>query len=549
MRFFLIVTLVLPFAVGGCAKPDPSIGLELLSAKPPTRLRLNEVLEFKPAEGHYFNLKAPQNCAEFDFQTKSPRVLRCQITEPGTHAIALSVCDDKATYCRFAKFPVIADAPKGWKAGKSVRKATHAAPKGVRHPIPGFVDNDPEKALAMAKKDGKLLLIDFYGIWCPPCNMLDEYVYKEKKFQDASSDLVRVALDADAPLSWDWKAKFKVGGYPTVIIADAELNEIGRIVGYRPVGSYLKWMSEQKALRDEPIEKALKAELTLARKRRLGEWRYNRREYTEAIKLLEGVKDKDLLETYWVAKQKKAAKEKEKTAENEALKVLIEKFPDSISYAGRVLSYAEVDKKYASSRFDSVLANLKRWRNSPKLDATGYEEGDLYDLEADIWAERGDEKKKIVAYTKASEYYKTLAAKSSLLVARAANMSRAYFLRVSGDVEGAKKLYEALASAYSNEFTFNYSYASTLRKLKEFDKAYGFIKKAEANAYGDNWLRAIHLKAKIEIALKRPSDAIKTLELGLAEAVIPSNTDVRTYRYVERLRNLLTDLESGKKAA
>jgi len=547
-RFISIVALAGLLGVG-CAKEDPSMGLELLAAKPPTRLRVNEVLELKPAPGHYFNLKAPQNCAEFSFSKKSPRVLQCQITAPGTHAIAVSVCDDKASYCRFAKFPVIAKAPKGWKPGASVVKAAHAAPKGVRHPIPGFIDNKPDEALALAKKEGKLLLIDFYGIWCPPCNMLDEYVYKEKKFQDAASDVIRVALDADAPLSWEWKARFKVGGYPTVVIADAELNEIGRLVGYTPVGSYVKWLNKQKALRNEPIEKALTMERTVARKRRLADWRYGRSEYAEVIELLEGLKDEESRETYWSAKQSLAGKEKDEKAGNEALKTLIENFPDSISYAGWVVEYADVDEEFAKSRYDGAIASTRKWAVSSKIDESGLDAGDMLDTEADIWLKRGDEEKAKAAYSKAAKFYEELASKSTLSVARAANMSRAYFLRVSGEVEEAKKIYEKLAAAYSEEFTFNYSYASTLNKLKEFEKAYGFVKKAEANAYGDNWLRSIHLKAKIEIALKREGDAKRTLETGLAEAVIPDNTKVRTYVYVKRLRELLIKLESGEKPA
>jgi thiol-disulfide isomerase/thioredoxin len=541
MRRFPILILALAAA---CAKQEPSVGLELLSQKPPTRLRVNEVLELRPAKGHHFNLQAPQSCADFAFASKSPRVLRCQITEPGTHAIAASVCDDAKSYCKFAKFSVIAKAPKGWKRGESVVKAERAAPKGDHRAIPGFIDNDPAEALARAKREKKLLLIDFYGIWCPPCNMLDEYVYGTDRFQEASNDFVRVALDADAPLSFEWKARFKVGGYPTVVVADAELNEIGRSVGYTPLGAYLKWLDEQRALRGEPIAKALKAEPTPARRKRIGEWRYGRKEYAEAVALLEKKN-----ETYWYAKWKIAQKEGDKKAQTAALLEILNRFPDEVSFGPRVLDLAGVDESAGKERIDAAIASLRRWRKSPKLGETGYGADDLFDYEADLHKLRGDEKSAKAAYRKGAEYCEALARKSPLGVARAANMSRAYFLRVAGDVEQAKKVYEKLASAYANEFTFNYNYASTLNKLKEYEKAYRYAEKAEANAYGDNWLRSVHLKAKIELALKRTGDAKRTLESGLAEAVIPDNTDVRTYVYVKRLRELLTKIERGEEPA
>jgi len=523
-----------------CAPKESGVGLELLAKTPPTRVRVNEVLELRPAEGHYFNLKAPQVCADFQFTTRSPRVLRCQITSPGTHHVHLSVCDDEASYCRFAKFPVIATAPKGWTAAAPAAPATaRRAPKGERHPIPGFIENQPEKALDAARAEGKLLLIDFYGIWCPPCNMLDEYVYKEAAFQEASADMVRAALDADAPLSWEWKARFKVGGYPTVVLADANLDEIGRFVGYRPLGAYLEWLKTQKALAAEPISKALDLEQTPARRRRIGMWRYDRKEFDEAIELLADASDEEARMTFWLSKRGRAQKLEDREGAGEALKELIAGFPKSVEFPGWVLEAFKIDEAFAKARVDAALSEASRWLKSPRLDETGYEKGDLLDLQAQLWMQKGDEARAKRVYARAAEEYGVLAEKSSLAVARAANMNRAYFLRKSGDVSGAKKLYETLASAYAEEFTFNFSYASVLHRLEEEEKALEYARKAEENAYGDNWLRAVYLKASIELALGRKDDARKTVEAGLFEAVIPNNTDVRTHAYIKRLRELL----------
>ena len=41
----------------------------------------------------------------------------------------------------------------------------------------GFLVNQPEEALRLAQKEKRPLLIDFFGIWCPPCNELDQEVF------------------------------------------------------------------------------------------------------------------------------------------------------------------------------------------------------------------------------------------------------------------------------------------------------------------------------------------------------------------------------------
>ena len=50
-------------------------------------------------------------------------------------------------------------------------------PRSPQKPIskrkPASIVNDPEKAFALAAKKKLPLMIDFFGIWCPPCNHLD----------------------------------------------------------------------------------------------------------------------------------------------------------------------------------------------------------------------------------------------------------------------------------------------------------------------------------------------------------------------------------------
>lgn len=60
------------------------------------------------------------------------------------------------------------------------KKINIAPPKGVL-----FTDSDRLKPLlAQAKEENKLVFIDFYASWCPPCNLMDEEVFSNEKMGD-----------------------------------------------------------------------------------------------------------------------------------------------------------------------------------------------------------------------------------------------------------------------------------------------------------------------------------------------------------------------------
>ena len=102
---------------------------------------------------------------------------------------------------------------------------------------------DLPKAQAQAKAEKKLVLMDFTGSdWCPPCKALHKNVLTKPEFEDyARTNLVLVEVDFpnQKPQSEALKkanealqAKFKVDGYPTVILLDAEGKELYRKSGY-----------------------------------------------------------------------------------------------------------------------------------------------------------------------------------------------------------------------------------------------------------------------------------------------------------------------------
>jgi thioredoxin-related protein len=134
---------------------------------------------------------------------------------------------------------------------------------------------DAKAAMAQAAKEKKDLLIDFTGSdWCGWCIKLDKEVFSEAAFADeAVKNFVFLKLDfpQKRPLSdetkkqnAEWQAKFGIGGYPTIILADAEGRAYAK-TGYRQGGAeaYLKHLAELRAVRekrDAALAKAAGAE-------------------------------------------------------------------------------------------------------------------------------------------------------------------------------------------------------------------------------------------------------------------------------------------------
>ena len=118
---------------------------------------------------------------------------------------------------------------------------------------------DLPKAMEQAKSEKKMVLLDFTGSdWCPPCKNLHKTVLLSEEFSKFAKDnLVLVELDfpKSKPLSDEIKAankalaaKYGIKGYPTIIVLDAEGNEVFRKVGYggTPAADYVAELAKLK---------------------------------------------------------------------------------------------------------------------------------------------------------------------------------------------------------------------------------------------------------------------------------------------------------------
>ena len=102
---------------------------------------------------------------------------------------------------------------------------------------------DVPQALAQAKKENKSVVLHFTGSdWCGYCIKQHKEVFSTDEFAKyASANLVLVDVDfpnkkqlpADLKKANEaLKNKYKIEGYPTLVVLDATGKELGRAVGY-----------------------------------------------------------------------------------------------------------------------------------------------------------------------------------------------------------------------------------------------------------------------------------------------------------------------------
>jgi thioredoxin-like negative regulator of GroEL len=92
-------------------------------------------------------------------------------------------------------------------------------------------DADIERAFTTAKAGAKPVLLYWGASWCPPCNQLQATLFNRQDFIERARAFVPVYVDGDAPGAQRLGSRFKVRGYPTLVLLNAQGGEITRLPG------------------------------------------------------------------------------------------------------------------------------------------------------------------------------------------------------------------------------------------------------------------------------------------------------------------------------
>jgi len=116
-----------------------------------------------------------------------------------------------------------------------------------------------DESLKKAATENRMVLLEFTGSdWCPPCKRQAADVFAQPAFEEfASANLVPVKLDFPryAEQSEEQKAanqalaqKYKVQGFPTLILLDSKGTELARMDKYEGGGlpAFIEWVNKNK---------------------------------------------------------------------------------------------------------------------------------------------------------------------------------------------------------------------------------------------------------------------------------------------------------------
>jgi thiol-disulfide isomerase/thioredoxin len=96
---------------------------------------------------------------------------------------------------------------------------------------------DEARQLA-SHNEKRLVLIDFYTVWCEPCKKLDETTWKDASVRAwLAKEAVCLKVDAEKNLSL--AEKYRITAYPTVLLLKPDGTEVDRLVGYRDATTFL----------------------------------------------------------------------------------------------------------------------------------------------------------------------------------------------------------------------------------------------------------------------------------------------------------------------
>ena len=92
-------------------------------------------------------------------------------------------------------------------------------------------DADVDAAFALARSERKPVFVYWGAKWCPPCNQVKATLFNRQDFIERSRAFVPVYVDGDSPGAQKLGARFKVSGYPTMLLFNPQGVELTRLPG------------------------------------------------------------------------------------------------------------------------------------------------------------------------------------------------------------------------------------------------------------------------------------------------------------------------------
>lgn len=89
------------------------------------------------------------------------------------------------------------------------------------------------QSIRMAKEQKKLIFIDIYATWCPPCTMLKLRTFSSKKAGEFfNANFISLSLNGEEGEGLQLVRAYKLTAYPTMLILDSTGKPVIVTMGY-----------------------------------------------------------------------------------------------------------------------------------------------------------------------------------------------------------------------------------------------------------------------------------------------------------------------------
>ncbi len=225
-----------------------------------------------------------------------------------------------------------------------------------------FQDLGLDQALANARAENKVVVIDFFTTWCPPCKQMDAQTWPQARVKEwVSKNAIAIRIDAERER--ELAQRYSVKAYPSILFVKPDGVERDRLVGFIETGRFVS--EADQIVRGEGI-------VELARTRLVGhEDDPALRESFGRALVARARLDEGLAEFVWCF-DKGAANPSYAAARRSSLIGELVRLSDSYGPAGKVLEdrRAAAEEQLLSDRADADVARdfavLNRARNEAR---------------------------------------------------------------------------------------------------------------------------------------------------------------------------------------
>jgi tetratricopeptide (TPR) repeat protein len=138
---------------------------------------------------------------------------------------------------------VSATAPRALEPAPEELPASETS-SAANHAIEWYRD-DPDAALARARSEKKLVVVDLWAAWCHTCLSMRQFVLTDAKLPGVGARFVFLSIDTELAKNADFLSRFPTSGWPTFYVLAPDGPSVrGRWLGAASPGQFARFLAD-----------------------------------------------------------------------------------------------------------------------------------------------------------------------------------------------------------------------------------------------------------------------------------------------------------------